>query len=1077
MNGAAGAPEPGGWKAGDTESVPPEMGDLPPEWKFLDTPGGRKIPKQLGPYRILQLLGEGGMGAVYLADQSEPIRRRVALKVIKLGMDSREIIARFEAERQALALMGHPSIARVLDAGSTPDGRPYFAMEYVPGEPITQYSDRHRLTNRERLELFTQVCDAVAHAHQKAIIHRDLKPSNVLVMVQDGKPIPKIIDFGVAKAINQRLSEKTLFTELGQLIGTPEYMSPEQAEMGSLDIDTRTDIYSLGVLLYELLIGELPFSSDELRQGGFAEIQRLIREKDPPKPSTRLSGAGERSKAAEKRRADLVKLLRELRGDLDWIAMKALEKDRTRRYGTAGELAADVGRHLNDEPVLARPPSAGYRLQKFLRKNRGPVAAVAVVLLALAAGLVATSVLYIRAETERREKEQALGQKVAALQRSEGLRLIAHANAVLSANPGLALLLAIEGARSAPGLEANNALLGAVRDIHEARTLLGHAKAVRSASFSPDGRRVVTASDDGTARIWDAGTGDALLVFRHESGIISASFSPEGRRVITGSPRPTARIWDAESGQEIRALAGHEGGVTCACFSPSGRQVVTGSMDRTARIWDAETGSELHVLQGHGFNVQSAVFSRDGRQVLTVGGDHTARIWSTETGKELSVLQGVESNGACFSPDGRRVVLGVSGSMAAIRDSMTGEDLLVLRGHEGRVIDARFSMDGRRVVTCSSDKTARLWDAANGKELLVLRGHEEEILSAGFSPDGRWVVTGCPDRTARVWDVEARSKLPVLGSVSVDTGCFSPDGRRMVTFDHRGQRAQVQDAESGAVLVVIRGHAGPINFATFDPTGRRVAIGSAGAAGIWDAEDGKMLLTLRGHQGAVRSGGFSSDGRRLVTGSADNTARVWNAETGMELLEVQQGFTVRASIFSPDGRRIATLSDEGNASLWDAGTGERRLAISSETSISTLGFSPDGRRLLTGMWDGTTGIRDAESGNVLLCLKGHESLVTSASFSSDGLRVVTSSEDQTARVWAAETGKCLIVIRGQADIVTFAGFSPDGRRVVTATLDQTVRIWPLDLLPIAESMKPRELTPEEIERFEIKPPADSPSRS
>jgi serine/threonine protein kinase len=306
---------------GDTRSVDPRS--------LLGT--------SIGPYKLLQVLGEGGMGLVYAAEQTQPVRRSVALKVIKLGMDTKEVIARFEAERQALALMNHPNIARVLDAGSTPDGRPFFVMEYVPGEPITSYSDRQKLSTKERLELFVQVCDAVQHAHQKAIIHRDLKPSNVLVMVQDGKPLPKIIDFGVAKATNQRLTEKAVFTELGQIIGTPEYMSPEQAEMGATDIDTRTDIYSLGVLLYELLVGELPFDSGELRQAGYAEIQRIIREEEPPKPSTRLSHLTEGSKkVAERRKTDLVKLLREIRGDLDWITMKALEKDRVRRYGTPG---------------------------------------------------------------------------------------------------------------------------------------------------------------------------------------------------------------------------------------------------------------------------------------------------------------------------------------------------------------------------------------------------------------------------------------------------------------------------------------------------------------------------------------------------------------------------------------------------------------------------------------------------------------------------------------------------------------------------------------------------------------------
>jgi tetratricopeptide (TPR) repeat protein len=362
-----------------------------------------------GRYRLLQRLGEGGMGEVWRAAQTEPVHREIALKVIKAGMDSAQVVARFEAERQALALMDHPAIAKVFDGGTTPQGRPYFAMEYVKGEPITVYCDRHGLSTKERLQLFTQVCEGVQHAHQKGIIHRDLKPSNVLVTIQDDKAAPKIIDFGVAKAISQPLTERSLFTELGVLIGTPEYMSPEQAEMGSLDIDTRTDIYALGVLLYELLTGTLPFDRKELRQAGIAEIQKIIREKEPPRPSTRVSQLGPASiEVATNRRTEPRRLMGDLRGDLDWITMRALEKDRTRRYQTANALAADVRRQLANEPVLARPPSAGYRAYKFVRRHRSGVAAASAVALALVTGLVAASLGWIRArEAERVSTREA----------------------------------------------------------------------------------------------------------------------------------------------------------------------------------------------------------------------------------------------------------------------------------------------------------------------------------------------------------------------------------------------------------------------------------------------------------------------------------------------------------------------------------------------------------------------------------------------------------------------------------------------------------------------------------------------
>jgi len=334
-----------------------------------------KVPERIGPYRILEQLGEGGMGMVYLAQQEQPFRRRVALKIIKLGMDTREVIARFESERQALALMNHPHIARVFDAGTTEQGRPYFVMEHVAGIPITKYCDQHRLSIQERLQLFTQVCQAIHHAHQKGIIHRDIKASNVLVAVEEGKPVPKVIDFGVAKATNQRLTDKTLYTQLGTSIGTPEYMSPEQAESSGLDVDKTTDIYSLGILLYELLVGVFPFN---LLMTKFDAMLRTIRDKEPPKLTTRLSSLGEKaSEIAKRRHTDIRSLSRKLRGELDWITQKAMEKDRTRRYQTASELAADIGRYLKNEPVLAGPPSVVYRLRKFIVRHRAALAPVA----------------------------------------------------------------------------------------------------------------------------------------------------------------------------------------------------------------------------------------------------------------------------------------------------------------------------------------------------------------------------------------------------------------------------------------------------------------------------------------------------------------------------------------------------------------------------------------------------------------------------------------------------------------------------------------------------------------------------
>jgi non-specific serine/threonine protein kinase/serine/threonine-protein kinase len=363
----------------------------------------------IGAYRLLQKVGEGGMGEVWMAEQATP-RRVVAVKIIKAGMDTARVIARFEAERHALALMDHAAIATVFDGGATAEGRPFFAMEYIKGEPITAYCDRHRLPTAERLELFVQVCDGVQHAHQKGIVHRDLKPSNVLVTLADGRPVPKIIDFGVAKATTQHLTERTLFTELGVLVGTPEYMSPEQADLTGLDIDTRTDVYALGVLLYELLTGLLPFDRRTLRERGLGEIRRVIREVDPPRPSTRITDPETNSdELARNRHTEPRHLVGQLRGDLDWITMKALEKDRTRRYDTAIGLANDVRRHLRHEPVVAGPPSAAYRTGKFVRRHRFgvTVAATLVVLLAGFAVAMANQARRIAGERDRANQESA----------------------------------------------------------------------------------------------------------------------------------------------------------------------------------------------------------------------------------------------------------------------------------------------------------------------------------------------------------------------------------------------------------------------------------------------------------------------------------------------------------------------------------------------------------------------------------------------------------------------------------------------------------------------------------------------
>jgi len=458
----------------------------------------------IGPYHLLQKIGEGGMGEVWVAEQQKPIRRRVALKLIKAGMDTRQVITRFESERQALALMDHPAIAKVFDAGETSDGRPYFVMEYVQGVPITKYCDQNRLTTKERLELFRHICEGVQHAHQKAIIHRDLKPSNILVTIQDGVAVPKIIDFGVAKATAQSLTERTMYTELGMLIGTPEYMSPEQAEMSGQNVDTRTDVYSLGAILYELLVGTLPFDPKELRRAGFDEIRRKIREEDPPRPSTRLSTMGDASTIqAQNRRTARPNLIREVRGDLDWITMKALEKDRTRRYGSPSELAADIERYLLHQPIVARPPSTSYRAKKFVRRHRVGVGVSAALAFLLVAFSVTTALQAHRIAKERTRAEEEAAKATAI--NSFLLETLGSANPIEGIGKDVTVFEALKSAtdKIATAFSGQPKVEGEVRTIigitylrlghyQEAETLLRSALRILEATLGRDDYGIVS---------------------------------------------------------------------------------------------------------------------------------------------------------------------------------------------------------------------------------------------------------------------------------------------------------------------------------------------------------------------------------------------------------------------------------------------------------------------------------------------------------------------------------------------------------------------------------------------------------
>ncbi|HEY3778613.1 MAG TPA: TIR domain-containing protein [Rhizomicrobium sp.] len=596
--------------------------------------------------------------------------------------------------------------------------------------------------------------------------------------------------------------------------------------------------------------------------------------------------------------------------------------------------------------------------------------------------------------------------------------------------------------------EARAELWGAANLSSTLAVLRGHRSLVLTASFSPDGKRILTASQDTTAAIWDSTTGRRIALLRgHHREILGAAFSPDGKHVVTASADGTARLWDTDAARQLRIFRGHSGAVVSAAFSPDGKRLVTASRDDTARLWEVSTGKLLAVLRGHGDQLESAAFSPDGTRIVTASDDRTARIWDATTARTISILKGHQGivASAAFSPDGKRIVTASYDRTAAIWDAMLGTEIAVLKGHDDAVTSAAYDRAGSRIVTASFDRTARLWDAHSGRLIAILKGHEGAVNSASFSRDGARIVTASDDRTARIWDSSLAARAIFLRGHedSVNSAVFSHHGTRVVTAS-TDKTARLWDASSGNQLRIFRGHLDLVESAAFSPDDARVVTASDdGTARIWDARSGGTILVLRGHEDRVNSATYDPSGTHIVTASADGTARVWDARTG-HLLSVLRGHArgLNGAVFSPDGRHVATASGDGTARIWDVATGRALLILRGHaSSVSSVDFDRSGTRLATAGHDGTTRIWDAATGRVLAVLRGHEGSVFSAEFSPDGTRVLTASQDKTVQLWNAQTGNEIAVLRGEKSEVTDADFSPDGRRIVTAASDGEAREW------------------------------------
>jgi eukaryotic-like serine/threonine-protein kinase len=1053
--------------------------DLPGEpAATCDQPDTERPGAVIGPYKLIREIGEGGMGAVWLAEQLHPVRRNVALKIIKSGMDSRQVATRFVAERQALAMMDHPNIAKVLDAGTTEIGRPYFAMELVEGSPITRYCDDQNVTPRERLELFLPVCHAVQHAHQKGIIHRDLKPSNVLVAVYDDVPVPKIIDFGVSKATGQNLADGTTYTQHGQLVGTLEYMSPEQASFNVLDIDTRSDIYSLGVLLYELLTGSTPFR-EHLREAAFDEILRIIREEEPPRPSARLSelrragvmGRTDASAAtarltgstgpelgaasiAARRKTEPTRLGRLMKGDLDWIVMKALEKDRNRRYETANALAMDLQRYLADEPVAAGPPSVLYRVGKFARRNKGPVLAASLIVLALVGGIIGTTWGMIRAtdqlflallnQARAGRFSRQMGQRLdslAALARAARIRPDERLRDEAIAAMALPDIRPVPGWHSSPQGTSAVAYSGKYQFYARAdtqgtigiRSIPGDQEIRRITSgpmsqylyFSPDDRFLLGLGEGSTLRVWRVTDGQPALRDQPR-GCRGHAFSPDGRRVAV-SQQAWVLCFDLETGREVTRWRLPERAYALAFHPDNGKLAVGYFRSSVASVYDAASGALLTDLPvGADMREQVVAWHPDGERLAVAGSDPCIQIWNVAAKRKVAALEGHSSvvNRVTFHPDG---------------------ELLASHGWDG---------------------TLRLWHPSSGRELIGLTS----LSDPQFSADGRWLGVAWHGERADLLEVTPNPEYRTLvSSAGVDKGGYgygdiSPDGRVLAVGMNNG--ARLWDLRSGRELVALPpwttyvffdgrrgGNAGPVT-----PSSPRWSLLTSGRDGLlgWpvtseDPEGKHLRLGPTQQLSSLRRAWFarSPDGRTLgVVTEEGGSNQILDLETGLVRRELgihPQG-EVRA--LSGDGRWAAScgwVSDR--VRLWNAGTGQmvHEWVLGKRTFVF---FTPDSRALIIARGDEFS-FWDVETLRPIRRLPRDVTQFPGwVAFSPDGRLMALEMAPAVLHLKEVATGRTVAKLEDPfGDRATWQGFTPDGTRlVVVAGFASAIHVWDLRVI-------------------------------
>jgi serine/threonine protein kinase/WD40 repeat protein len=991
------------------------------------------VGEQIGRYKLLEQLGEGGMGSVWVAEQAEPVRRRVALKLIKPGMDTKQVLSRFAAERQALALMDHPNIAKVFDGGMTDKGRPFFVMEYVKGVPITDYCNQARLSIEERLRLFLPICQAVQHAHQKGVIHRDLKPSNLLVCLYDGQPVPKVIDFGLAKAISQQLTEHTLYTAHGLMVGTPLYMSPEQAEFNNLDVDTRTDIYSLGVILYELLTGTTPLEKQKVKEAAVQEILRLIKEEEPQKPSTKLSGSASLPAIAAQRRLEPAQLSRVVRGELDWIVMKCLEKERSMRYASASGLAMDIQSFLADEPVTAAAPSASYRIRKFLRRYKASIGIAATIAGLLVAGTIISSIQWLRAERARAgeieqrilaesKTQEANDERRRAQEEREAATLAQQRAERLAYTSAMALARSDWERGSLTRLQQTLDETASYADrsfewyywqaqLHqERRTIHPHLGPIWDVRLAADQSDIVVTSSY-RARNYhlDAKTGNVRAVYG------SGPMSTDGRWLADG-PRPGNKpnLIDTITGMRT-AIHVPESHWKLA-LSPNGERLITTSdLARNLYMWNVATSTQLYEInRPFPANVGYVEFSPDGQWF--------ANVVYFDDGSEIELRQA--SNGEptraakafggafAFTPDSRHLARWDAATEQIHFHSTSDLSDIKQIPCEKEPSKIVFSPDGTYVAILIRDnRSVVIFEVQTGRIASTYRVND--ISGIAFTHDGQELVVSSMDGALRFFPIESRNHVKTDPHYAVQ---FSGDGSRLLTKTVSRWQSKLIDVASRKILAAYPN----VSAVEVFPDGRRIVT----AANSFDSDKNNKNPTT------------------TITIADD---------TGNEIRSFPYGDYVTDLDVSPDGRHIL-VACRGSRSLLNAATGKTIFHRRNRSPRSAGGFLPDGTQLA--LWyqgeplrfyDAATGRETGDSISF-----DPEPELRWAQFSPDGKRVVTSYENAAASIYGVSiydrvTKERLPPITGHAGRVYAAYFlPPDGRRLVTKSSDGTVRVWDVE---------------------------------